>query len=628
MFNLSGSGLAVAAAAMLVSASAEADFTVDLGSGNLAGNQTRFVDVEVTEAMMPPGQVMIGFEFSMDYVAGPGVEWASDMGLWINDADGRPSVQIGGYNILFADIQGPDWSFYGLPFSGPYSDAQPLTHSGIGTWRIWIGNAWTGAAAVGYNDVTLTVIVGEAGACATSTESCDQPHKDPGCSDAVCCGLVCDFDPTCCEIAWDGFCAAYAIDLCGIYQYECPAGGPANNCPTNATPILDGDVLPFNTTDADPVAPLSDCQTEATLGPDVWFQYCATESGAVTFSGCGQTDYDQKMRAYNIGDGVFDPNLLPAMEIACDDDGCTGTPASASKITVQVIAGNCYLFAVGGFAGAVGSGTVSLEYIPAYSCGDPAAGSCCDPDPLGLGFCDDADCCATVCNIDPTCCELSWDVPCANLAYQNCPKLCDAQDNDDCSGAAEVFAGVNSVATYNATTGSIQPPADGCTFYGQSTIFNDTWYVYESNCEGFLTFSFCQEEGGSANWDTKMAVWTGTDCGDLVIAGCNDDACDPLSSQVNVEAVCGVTYWIQIGGYNGNQYGSGTLAINCGGKTCGDPPIPGDLNGDGVVNGADLAIMLGCWGPVTSPACAAADIDDDGVVTGADLATLLGNWSS
>lgn len=52
---------------------------------------------------------------------------------------------------------------------------------------------------------------------------------------------------------------------------------------------------------------------------------------------------------------------------------------------------------------------------------------------------------------------------------------------------------------------------------------------------------------------------------------------------------------------------------------------PGDVNGDGLVNGADLAIVLGSWGACS---CCAADRNDDGVVDGADIAIVLGNWSS
>jgi hypothetical protein len=56
---------------------------------------------------------------------------------------------------------------------------------------------------------------------------------------------------------------------------------------------------------------------------------------------------------------------------------------------------------------------------------------------------------------------------------------------------------------------------------------------------------------------------------------------------------------------------------------CEGTPCAGDLNDDGVVNGADLAILLGEWGKC--PGCV-ADLNDDGVVNGADLAILLGAW--
>ncbi|MFM7133355.1 MAG: hypothetical protein ACKO0W_03460, partial [Planctomycetota bacterium] len=49
--------------------------------------------------------------------------------------------------------------------------------------------------------------------------------------------------------------------------------------------------------------------------------------------------------------------------------------------------------------------------------------------------------------------------------------------------------------------------------------------------------------------------------------------------------------------------------------------VPGDLNGDGVVNAADLSILLGAWG-TSGP----GDLDGDGVVSASDLAILLASW--
>jgi hypothetical protein len=49
----------------------------------------------------------------------------------------------------------------------------------------------------------------------------------------------------------------------------------------------------------------------------------------------------------------------------------------------------------------------------------------------------------------------------------------------------------------------------------------------------------------------------------------------------------------------------------------------GDLSRDGVVNGADLGILLGQWGVSTT-----ADLNNDGLVTGADIGLLLGAWGT
>jgi hypothetical protein len=51
---------------------------------------------------------------------------------------------------------------------------------------------------------------------------------------------------------------------------------------------------------------------------------------------------------------------------------------------------------------------------------------------------------------------------------------------------------------------------------------------------------------------------------------------------------------------------------------------PADVNGDGVVDGADLAILLASWGTSDS----VADLTGDGNVDGADLAVLLASWGA
>jgi hypothetical protein len=52
----------------------------------------------------------------------------------------------------------------------------------------------------------------------------------------------------------------------------------------------------------------------------------------------------------------------------------------------------------------------------------------------------------------------------------------------------------------------------------------------------------------------------------------------------------------------------------------GPDPVPADLNGDGSVDAADLALLLGSWGTSGN------DLTGDGIVDASDLAILLGAW--
>jgi hypothetical protein len=50
---------------------------------------------------------------------------------------------------------------------------------------------------------------------------------------------------------------------------------------------------------------------------------------------------------------------------------------------------------------------------------------------------------------------------------------------------------------------------------------------------------------------------------------------------------------------------------------------PADLSGDGVVNGADLGLVLSAWGRT---GVLLEDLDHDGIVNGADLGLVLSGW--
>lgn len=72
-----------------------------------------------------------------------------------------------------------------------------------------------------------------------------------------------------------------------------------------------------------------------------------------------------------------------------------------------------------------------------------------------------------------------------------------------------------------------------------------------------------------------------------------------------------------------NPDGTVTICCDCRPITC---DCPGDINGDGVLNGLDIAGFVRCWLGTSQPGdnCACADIDGDGIYTQVDFAQFIG----
>ena len=108
---------------------------------------------------------------------------------------------------------------------------------------------------------------------------------------------------------------------------------------------------------------------------------------------------------------------------------------------------------------------------------------------------------------------------------------------------------------------------------------------------------------GTVAWDTLMASNDGT-----------------KYRFVSSTASDGSVVAVWQGGSASNDIACARVASD---GTLGAPAgIEGDLNGDGFVNGIDLADMLSQWGGKGS-----GDLDGDGSVGGGDLAILLSNWT-
>ena len=165
-----------------------------------------------------------------------------------------------------------------------------------------------------------------------------------------------------------------------------------------------------------------------------------------------------------------------------------------------------------------------------------------------------------------------------------------------------------------APTGQLPPTCEEGTGL---TFSKDIWFSYTASVSGPVRVTTCID----ATFNTRLAVYAGAQCPPTALLACNDvdPSCSlgPFST-VEFNAVCGESYLVRVGGRQ-NASGSGLLSlVELGQDAC---PCPADLNGDLIVNGADLAILLGNWG-----AAGEGDLNDDGVVNGADIAILLGAW--
>jgi len=124
------------------------------------------------------------------------------------------------------------------------------------------------------------------------------------------------------------------------------------------------------------------------------------------------------------------------------------------------------------------------------------------------------------------------------------------------------------------------------------------------------------------NFDSRLAVFSGS-CAEPVFVACNDDGdgCGGFTSELSFNAECGETYLIVLGAFTNGVTGAGTLNITPSGKC--PSACTGDLDNDGDVDAADLALLLGDWN-----GNGIGDLNGSGITDAADLAILLGAWGT
>lgn len=191
--------------------------------------------------------------------------------------------------------------------------------------------------------------------------------------------------------------------------------------------------------------------------------------------------------------------------------------------------------------------------------------------------------------------------------------------NDECNVAAFIQPGSYpfDTSTANDSVGTL--PA-GCNEGNGVTMRKDVWWIAMATCAGTLEVSTCN----AASFDTRLALYSFVGLcpvsGAPVVACSDDDDGCGTTSVLSVPCQLNDFFLIRLGGVSGpTPGGAGTLTVTC---IPSAPPCPADLSNDDVVDGADLAVVLGSWG---SPG---ADLNGDGTTDGADLAAVLGSWGA
>ena len=185
--------------------------------------------------------------------------------------------------------------------------------------------------------------------------------------------------------------------------------------------------------------------------------------------------------------------------------------------------------------------------------------------------------------------------------------------NDDPSSATLITDGVTAGMIDGASQSGNFP---SCPLFGSGGV--DVWYTYFATCSGELTVSLCAANGGSATFDTVMAIYTGTPTM-LTEVDCNDDSCGLQSELFLPSVTAGTQYYIAVGAFSATTTtGSFNLSVNC------FTPVPGDepATAATAMNGPNMGTTVGATTSSPTGSCGNMGADTWFVYTATCTGTL------
>jgi hypothetical protein len=294
--------------------------------------------------------------------------------------------------------------------------------------------------------------------CGGGGSTCCFANGGLGCDDPTCQDCVCGVDSFCCDSAWDSICADEAAGVCAE---SCPCeggGGPPVVCTWFWSQSSDGNAEAAITN----VPPAWPFESRVTfdlawcLNIDVDLFACPEPTGACC-NGVNCTVTPQS--------GCFSNCCIANGGLGCDDQVCEDCVCAVDSFCCDVAWDGICADEAAGVCGASCPCATLGEWFPDQNCDEfvcPLAqpGACCAGDACinttafdcqdgpffpgedcDLGFVcppDSGDCCVAhattgcvdftcescVCDLDPFCCEVSWDGVCVGEAQVQCQPPC------------------------------------------------------------------------------------------------------------------------------------------------------------------------------------------------------------